>query len=138
MSWGNLSERIKRMSESMVDEVKVRASGEMLESLTSPASYVRGIDGITPVDSGNLMANTIVSSDVPDFSVNKYKDVSGDITYKEGMYTVMSSDVWSIIYIQNNTPYNINAEFKGWGITPAYRYFSTSVNNTFNLVRRLK
>jgi len=137
MSWENLSEKITKMSEGMVEEVKIRAAGEMLESLTTPASYHKGISGVTPVDSGNLMANTIVSANSPNFSVNSYEDASGDSTYREGMYTVMSSDVWSVIYIQNNTPYNINAEFEGWGVTPAYRYFSTSVNNTFNLVRRM-
>lgn len=127
MGWDNLADQVEKMCEKMVKDVKTEASQIMLRSISEHA----------PVKTGNLLGNTIVSSN-PDHSTNSIEDPTRTKVYSDGMNKVNLSSPYEKIYIQNNTEYNLQAEYLGWARTPAYGYFGISVENVNRMIERRK
>lgn len=119
--WSDLEDDVEKLCEEMVNDVKTEASQVMLRSVSTFA----------PILTGNLLGNTIVSINTPDNSVNNIDDKEANIAYHNGMSKVNSSKPYDKIYIQNNTEYNIQAEFLGWANTPPYGYFEISTENVY-------
>jgi hypothetical protein len=107
-----------------------------MEAVTQPAES-RGQNGRTPVDSGKLMANTVVSLNNVDNKSYEIEDEDGYETYVKAMLMTSQATPYSKIYIQNNTRegknvYALNADIYGWKdaegsmTTPAYQFFTKS------------
>lgn len=120
-----LSKSFEKLAREAVEETQDEFILGFAEKITQPAPQ-QGATGFTPVKSGRLMANTILTYRNP---TNKFswdaKDPSGRATFKKLTRETKASP-WSPIYIQNNTPYNIEAENKGWFLTGPYKYFVTA------------
>ena len=134
--WNDLADFAEELIEDMVVEVKTKAVESFMRTVTIP-SIDPSDSGITPVLSGRLMANTRVSINNPlEGSVDIY-DEDGDTTYNKGVAVAKKAKAWDKIYIQNavegedsNTgdmnPYWKNAEYKGWKVVGAYKFFTKS------------
>lgn len=134
-SWDDLEDWLEEIEDDL-QYVKKSAAKEMLRELTQPTQNKE--QGKTPVDKGHLMANTQVSLNTPKDNELLKVDKTGYPTLAAGYAVVNRSTLWDTIYIQNNTAYNERAEFTGWKYTEPYRYFRTSINNTFEYVASLK
>lgn len=134
MGWGDLGKDILDLSEKITKEAKADAAESVLDNITSRLSKKEYHTGKTPVDSGNLLANTIVTVGSPTSATNDDTDTTGATTYLNGVTQIKRAGVWDTIYIQNNTDYNWYAEFEGWEYTnvrvPAYHYFRTAIEST--------
>ncbi len=134
--WDDLDEWIEEEAERIVKKAKTEAGEVFLRSVTKPYS-----GGNTPVLSGNLMANTEVGVNRPQDGLNMSEDKTGKETFFDGLWRIKQADTWSSIYITNATPYNIQAEFEGWktkgfGVTPAYRYWQLSYNDMLEAINK--
>ena len=75
------------------------------------------IDEITaraPIDSGQYMANNIVSIGSPDYSVKRDFDVLGTATRGTAKAALSSLKPFSLVYVQNNVVYGEIIEFGGY------------------------
>jgi hypothetical protein len=132
-NWDDLGEWGASKAKKMVKEAKTKAALAFLESVTLPTNQNPASDnynnGVTPVDTGNLIANTEVGIGSPQDGLNGSTDPSGKSTYFDGMFKINSADSWDKVFITNSTQYNKQAEYTGWARTGAYRYWSISYNN---------
>ncbi len=131
--WDNLVDDTWEMLEENIKEEQQYAVKYFMEQVTRPAEY-RGQQGHTPVDSGKLMANTVVSIGSPDYTSYDIEDEHGEDTYYKAILAASTAPAFSKIYIQNNAKdgndkYSLNADYKGWKKTPAYRFFTLSWNS---------
>ena len=129
--WGDLKEWALEECESAVLEEQKHLSNTFMEYITTPVWE----GGRTPVDSGKLMANTIVSIGYVDNNTIEAEDQSGTDTLTKAQLKVGSAPAFSKIYIQNNAKdgtdyYALNADYKGWARTPAYRFFTLAWETT--------
>lgn len=75
------------------------------------------VDEITsraPIDSGQYMANNIVSIGSPDYSIKRDFDVLGTATRGTAKAALSSLKPFSLVYIQNNVVYGEIIEFGGY------------------------
>ena len=75
------------------------------------------IDEITsraPIDSGQYMANNIVSIGSPDYGVNHNLDTLGTATRGTAKAALGSLKPFSLVFIQNNVAYGEVIEFGGY------------------------
>lgn len=123
------------MARKAVEGVQDVAIVNFAEKVTMPAPS-QGASGFTPVLEGVLIANTKVAYGHPNksFSWNA-KDPSGRQTFNK-LVKETNADIYLPIFITNNTPYNINAEFTGWQFTEPYRYFRAAVASSIEALNR--
>lgn len=136
--WSDLKEWADDIIEEEVLEEQRFAANTFMEYVTQPAEY-RGQQGRTPVDSGKLMANTVVSIGNVDNKSYEREDEDGSETRIKANLKIYSAPAYSKIYIQNNAKddgqnYSLKADVYGWTRTPAYRFFTLSWHNTLNEV----
>ncbi|MFJ3486577.1 HK97 gp10 family phage protein [Pseudomonas sp. NPDC090202] len=75
------------------------------------------VDEITsnaPIDTGQYMANNIVSIGSPDYSVRNDYDTLGTATRGTAKAALSSLKPFSLVYIQNNVDYGETIEFGGY------------------------
>lgn len=75
------------------------------------------VDEITsraPIDSGQYMANNIVSIGSPDYSVKRDLDTLGTSTRGTAKAALSNLKPFSLVYIQNNVVYGEIIEFGGY------------------------
>lgn len=138
--WGDFEDLVEFTEDIIEDQVKEEQKAfvhTFMEAVTQPAES-RGEYGKTPVDSGKLMANTVVSLDKVDNKSYEIEDEDGYETYVKAMLMASQANTYSKIYIQNNTTdeegkkYALKADLYGWkdvngnSTTPAYHFFSKS------------
>lgn len=134
--WEDLAEWGEKAIEELLVETKTQAGEVFMNNVTSQQNYQRTGEGLTPVDSGRLMANTIVSVGAPDTRPRDDFDETGDSTYNEGMRVIKSAGAWETIYIQNQAEedgeyYAPIADYIGWrasgkGKAAPYYFFTRS------------
>lgn len=137
--WGDfedLEDVVREISKEAVKEEQQFATNYFMEEVTKPAER-RGQFGFTPVDSGRLMANTVVSIGSMDNKSYEIFDEDGTDTRVKAALKVGAADAYSKIYIQNNAEedgkgYAAQADYKGWKRTPAYYFFTRSKELLFN------
>ena len=134
--WSDLKEWASDIMEEQVKEEQKFIANTFMEHVTQPAMY-RGQTGRTPVDSGRLMANTVVSVNKVDNNDYDREDEDGIDTRIIAAMKIGQAPAYSKIYIQNNVrdedsgkPYAYQADVLGWSRTPAYRFFTLSWQNT--------
>lgn len=143
--WDDLEEWFDEIVDDELKAAKTEAGEVFLKNVTSPTSQHSGMkhsgsSGLTPVFSGNLMANTEVGVNSAPDGTNSVEDEDGEDTYRKGLSKVKSAEAWDTIYIVNATEYNIEAEFTGWEFegkptTKPYRYWQLSYNNTLEAIK---
>lgn len=67
-----------------------------------------------PIDSGQYMANNIVSIGSPDYGVNHNLDTLGTVTRGTAKAALTSLKPFSLVFIQNNVVYGEVIEFGGY------------------------
>jgi hypothetical protein len=137
--WGDFEDLVEFTKDLVEDQVREEQKASVhifMEAVTQPAES-RGQNGRTPVDSGKLMANTVVSLNNVDNKSYEIEDEDGYETYVKAMLMTSQATPYSKIYIQNNTRegkniYALNADIYGWkdvngnSTTPAYQFFTKS------------
>lgn len=94
---------------------------DFMEYITKPYP-----EGSTPVDTGQLMANTFVTDNLSDNSTTQQTDKYGDDTYTRAMLKLSTIPFDRPVYIVNNLDYAVNAESAGWARTEPYYFFSNA------------
>lgn len=139
--WDDLEEWVEQEAEDLVKRAKTKAGEVFLKNVTSPTSkqddspYFNS-SGFTPVSTGNLLANTEVGINRAPDGLNAAEDDTGRETYFDGIMKLKFADAWDKVYIVNATPYNIQAEFKGWKGTGKYRYWELSYNDMVEAINK--
>ena len=140
-NWSDLDDWIDEIEDDL-QYIKTSTAKAMMKSVTQPTQNKKKggqqEEGKTPVDTGNLMANTEVTLNSPSDGTNERSDKTGYSTLAAGYLVINRSTLWDTIYIQNNTPYNPKAEFLGWKFTAPYKFFRTSINDAFEHTQNLK
>ncbi|CAG8863150.1 hypothetical protein PS627_00086 [Pseudomonas fluorescens] len=75
---------------------------------------VNEITANAPIDSGNYMANNIVSIGAPDYSVNNTLDILGTATRGAASARLANLKPFSTVFVQNNSEYGEVIEFGGY------------------------
>lgn len=75
----------------------------------------------TPVDTGRLRGNWIISADEPDLNIVEIQDPDGSITITNVQNFVSDLNVLKNyeVYLANSLPYAARIEFDGWSHTKA-------------------
>lgn len=120
--WKDLADTFDSMAKEEVKFVKQVAVEVFAQEITQP--FVKG--GNSPVDTGNWMANNIASSGKPTDATNKRTDETGAHTLNKIINLANRSAAYKPFYIQNNTSYNDEIEYKGWAMTSPYRPYRTA------------
>lgn len=81
---------------------------------TIALEMIGDITANSPIDTGNYMANNIVSLGAPDFTVNTALDIWGTATRLAAKSKLVGLKPFGIVYIQNNSPYGEKLEFGGY------------------------
>lgn len=76
--------------------------------------FVNEVTAKTPIDSGNYMANNIVSIGAPDYSVNTTLDILGAATRGAARAALANLKPFSTVFVQNNSDYGSVIEFGGY------------------------
>ena len=147
----NLEEFTNDLVEEMVVEERQFAVETFMKAVTQPTNNAQRVEGKTPILSGKLMANTIVSVGAPDERSYENYDVTGKSTYLKGVAVASKAPAYSEIYIQNNAKdegdkdnYSFIADQLGWyrkdgnQSTPPYRFFTLSAEKMFTEVEKRK
>lgn len=139
--WDDLEEWVEKEAEDLVKRAKTKAGEVFLTSVTSPTNFNKklpagGMGGNTPVRTGNLIANTEVGVNRAPDGTNSNLDEDGMETYFKNITKIKTAGVWDKVYFVNATPYNIQAEFKGWFKTQPYRYWEKSYNDMVEAINK--
>jgi len=130
-----LAQTFDKMARAAVEEAQDVAIVAFAEKVTQPAPS-QGTSGFTPVLEGVLMANTRISYGSPDRSFSwSARDPSGRQTFNK-LVRESAKDVYLPIYVTNNTPYNVEAEFQGWRFTEPYKYFRVAVASSIDALNK--
>lgn len=133
------------MVEDIVVEERRFAVDTFMKAVTRPTNNLLGETGKTPVLSGKLMANTVLSVGRIDNKSYEIEDEHGDDTYLKAMLKLGTAPAYSKIHIQNNAKdtdtkknYSTLADYLGWANTPAYQFFTLSEHKMYNEVEKRK
>ncbi len=74
-----------------------------------------------PIDSGNYMANNIVSIGAEDYSVNTKLDILGTETRSAARAALTDLKPFSTVFVQNNSVYGEIIEFGGYPSGPSVK-----------------
>ena len=132
--WNDLIEWSEDIIEDQVKDEQKHLVSVFMKAVTTKA-IVKGDIGKTPIDTGKLMANTVLSVNNIDNSSYDIEDKDGVDTYIKAMLVLGTAPVYSKVYIQNNASdgemkYSLNADYIGWKNTPAYEFFTRSAIRT--------
>lgn len=131
----DISKTFNRMAKEAVEEAQDVAILAFAEKVTKPAPS-QGVSGYTPVLEGVLIANTRLTYGRRNNSFSwNLRDPSGRETFRK-LTRESGASVWLPIYITNNTPYNTEAEHRGWKFTAPYKYFQTAVYSSIEALNR--
>lgn len=133
------------MVEEIVVEERRFAVDTFMKAVTRPTNNALHEKGKTPVLSGKLMANTVLSVGRIDNKSYEIVDEDGNATYLKAMSKLGTAPAYSKIHIQNNAKgtgtkknYSTLADYLGWANTPAYQFFTLSEHKMYNEVEKRK
>ena len=130
--WSDLSDWGMQEIEKEYKQARKKIVNDFMSVVTEPTGKNSRGSGITPVDSGTLMANTFLTVDSPSGRELNATDKGGSNTYTRAMNKLSQAPLYSDIYIQNNLDYAELADTKGWydGVVAGYRFWQNSIQYT--------
>ena len=125
--WSDLSDWMDSVDDMVVKEVR-DTSLEFMKSITQPTDNASHKVGNTPVDSGRLMANNILSIGKPTSMSSLNTDTEGVDTYLSAAGKLTYLEPYQTVYIQNNLDYATVADTgtpkdRAWDFTAPYYFW---------------
>lgn len=120
--WSDLSDWMDDIDDMVVKEVR-DTSLQFMKSITQPTDNASHKVGNTPVDTGRLMANNILSIGNPTNMSSMNTDTEGIDTYLSAAAKLTYLQPYQTVYIQNNLSYAEKADTQGWRITAPYYFW---------------